>query len=186
MKKLLTNFFKNNILMTTIFSAVLILCIMFMYKMISATKVHIEFKNLRPFHEKAPVYFNGFKIGKVTKIEPSKDYQSTIVTIAIHPKNFKLPINTTAKLKMHKTRWLHKDYIDLIYPDSPDLATLKNGSRISGKSSIDIHSYLASISPDSYEAMEENAAKILENLEDTTGMLYSIFAIINRNKCKFV
>lgn len=179
MKKFFIDTFKNHTLMTTIFSAILLMSLLGLYKMLSTTKVHIEFKDLRPFHEKAPVYFKGFKIGKVTKIEPTDNYQSTLVTVALHPKNLNLPLNTTAKLKVHKTRWLHKDYIELIYPDSPDLAILKNGSKIAGKSSIDIHSYLANISPDSYEKMEENAANILENLDDTTGMLYSVFAIIN-------
>lgn len=179
MKNFLNKLFKNHTILTIISVSILIMSFLILFKLLTTTRIYVEFKDLRPFHEKAPVYFKGYKIGKVVKIQPIDNYQSTLVTILLHPKNLNLPLNTTAKLKVHKTRWFHKDYIDLIYPDSPDLAKLKTGSKITGKSSIDIHSYLSNISPDSYEKMEENAANILANLDDTTGMLYSVFAIIN-------
>ena len=150
-----------------------------MYKLLSQTIIYAQFDKLRPFHEKAPVYFRGYKIGKVIKIQPTDNYQNTVVTIVLYPKNLQLPLNTVAQLKVHKTRWLHRDYIDLHYPTNPTPQMLKRGSKIQGKSSIDIHSYLSSIPHESYEKMEENAAGILENLNDTTGMLYSVFALIN-------
>lgn len=179
MKKFFVDLYNNKILLTWLFFGIFICAILYMYHLLSQTRIQVEFDKLRPFHQKAPVYFRGYKIGKVVKIEPSDNYQNTLVTIILHPKNLKLPINTTAQLKMHKTKWMHRDYIDLIYPKSPDTLLLKRGSKIKGKSSIDIHSYLANISHDSYEKMEENAAGILENLNDTTGMLYSVFSIIN-------
>lgn len=179
MKNLLVSFLKNKILLTWTAVAIFICAVLFMYKMLNETRVYVEFDKLRPFHEKAPVYFRGYKIGRVVKIQPTDNYQHTLVTIVLHPQNLQLPINTSAKLKMHKTRWLHKDYIDLIYPQQPDSMMLKRGSKIKGESSVDIHSYFASMSHESFEKMEENAVGILENLEDTTGMLYSVFAIIN-------
>ena len=179
MKNFLINLIKNKILLTWLSLIIFIFAVLFMYKLLNETRVYVEFDKLRPFHEKAPVYFRGYKIGKVVKIQPADNYQNTIVTIVLHPKKLKLPINTMAHLKMHKTKWMHKDYIDLIYPKNPDSTLLTRGSKIRGKSSIDIHSYLANISHESYEKMEENAAGILENLNDTTGMLYSVFALIN-------
>ncbi len=179
MKNLFVSFLKNKLLLTWIAVVVFIIAVLFMHKMLHETRIYVEFDNLRPFHEKAPVYFRGYKIGRVVKIQPTDNYQHTLVTIVLRPQNLQLPINTTAKLKMHKTRWLHKDYIDLIYPQQPDSMMLKRGSKIKGKSSVDIHSYFASMSHESFEKMEENAVGILENLNDTTGMLYSVFAIIN-------
>lgn len=179
MKKFWINLYNNKILFTWLAAITFLFAILFMYKLLNETRIYVEFDRLRPFHEKAPVYFRGYKIGKVVKIMPADNYQSTIVSIILHPKNLKLPINTTAQLKMHKTKWMHRDYIDLIYPETPDSMLLKRGAKIKGKSSIDIHSYLANIPHESYAKMEENAAGILENLNDTTGMLYSVFAIIN-------
>ena len=179
MKKFWINLYNNKILFTWLAAITFLFAILFMYKLLNETRIYVEFDRLRPFHEKAPVYFRGYKIGKVVKIMPADNYQNTIVSIILHPKNLKLPINTTAQLKMHKTKWMHRDYIDLIYPETPDSMLLKRGAKIKGKSSIDIHSYLANIPHESYAKMEENAAGILENLNDTTGMLYSVFAIIN-------
>lgn len=178
MKNFLANSIKNHPIVSAL-TTIVIICTLFWYiKLATNTKVIVMFKDLRPFHTSAPVYFKGFKVGHVVKIAPSGDYQNTIVTILIHPK-IKLPINTTAKLKVHKTRWMHRDYLDLIYPESPDLAYLKNGSVISGETSIDINSYLANISPDTYKQMEDNISATLQNLNDTTGMLFSVFSIIN-------
>ena len=179
MKKLFINLYKNKTVLTWVSLFVFICSILFMYRLLNQTRFYVEFDKLRPFHEKAPVYFKGYKIGKVVKIQPDNNYQNTLVTIVLKHNDAQLPINTTAHLKMHKTKWMHRDYIDLIYPENPDSTLLKRGSKIKGKSSIDIHSYLSNISHDSYEKMEKNAAGILENLNDTTGMLYSIFALIN-------
>lgn len=178
MKNLSSDFIKKYPFLT-LFSTIVFVCVLFWtIQLATNTRVVVLFKDLRPFHYHAPVYFKGFKIGRVIKVAPTGNYQNTAVTILIHPK-MKLPANTTAKLKVHKTRWAHKDYIDLLYPESPDLAYLKNNSVIKGENSIDIHSYLANISPETYEQMEENAAAILQNLNDTTGMLFSVFSIIN-------
>ena len=63
-----------------------------------------EFKNLRPFHDRAPIYYNGFKIGKVVKVRPNDDYTSTILTLELHPNKLRLPINIVANLKKEKDR----------------------------------------------------------------------------------
>ena len=76
------------------------------------TYITAEFKNLRPFHDRAPIYYNGFKIGKVVKVRPNKTYTSTIVTMRLHPHDLKLPVNISVNLKKEKNRWDKKfDYI---------------------------------------------------------------------------
>lgn len=178
MKNFLANSIKKRPIISMFIAIVLIYTLFWCIELATNTKVIVKFKDLRPFHTSAPVYFKGFKVGHVIKIAPSGDYQNTIVTILIHPK-MKLPANTSAKLKVHKTRWMHRDYLDLIYPESPDLAHLKNGSVISGETSVDLDSYLANVSPDTYKQMEDNISATLQNLNDTTGMLFSVFSIIN-------
>lgn len=174
MRKIL---YKNKYLLAFL----LLLSMFFIYWLVrelTYTRIKVEFENLRPFHTRAAVFYKGFEIGHVDSIKPANHYKTTIVTIAIHPLNTKLPINTEAKLKIHKTRWFHKDYIDLIYPDEPSPEFLKNGSVIKGTSSVDLNSYTSSISHETYEKMEKNIDNILENLDGSTGLLFSIFAII--------
>ena len=147
-------------------------------KILSCTFIKAEFKELRPFYRFSPVYFKGYKIGRAINIQPSSDYQTTIVTIAIKPLKIKLPKNTEARLKMHKTRWFHKDYIELIYPPEPELSYLKNGSVIKGKSSINIDSFFASIPYENYEQLEISASNTLQNLENSTSMLFSVLSLL--------
>lgn len=178
MKNFLSKYIKKHPIFCIVLGTVLFVILFQAIQLTTNTKIVITFKDLRPFHCRAPVYFKGFKIGHVINVAPSKDYQTTLVTVLIHPK-MKLPSNTSAKIKVHKTRWMHRDYIDLIYPETPSNACLKNNSVIEGKSSIDFNSYLASVSQDTYEEMEKNASAILKNLNESTEMLYSVLNIVN-------
>ena len=106
----MNNFYKS---LTVIALLLIIAGAYYNYK--TNTYVTAEFKNLRPFHDRAPVYYNGFKIGSVVKVRPNKTYTSTIVTMKLHPQDIHLPVNISANLKKERNRWNRKfDYIDLI------------------------------------------------------------------------
>ena len=53
------------------------------YKHLTSTYIVIEFKDLRPVHERLNVYYKGFKVGKTEKIFPSKDYNSTFIKVIL-------------------------------------------------------------------------------------------------------
>ena len=144
------------------------------------TYVTAEFKNLRPFHDRAPIYYNGFKIGKVVKVRPNKTYTSTIVTMRLHPHDLKLPVNISVNLKKEKNRWDKKfDYIDIIYPEEPSQFFLKDGDRIAGDTTIDMESYLANQDPDSLDAIKADAAEAVKNLNVTIQVLGDLFSTLN-------
>lgn len=146
----------------------------------SNTYVTAEFKNLRPFHTHAPIYLNGFKIGRVIKVRPNKNYTSSIVTMELHPHGIKLPINVTANLKKEKDKYDNKfDYIDIIYPKDPSIFYLKDGDKISGKSSIELESYLANQDPESLDAIKADLADTIKNLNITIQTLGDLFQNIN-------
>lgn len=171
----MNNFYKNIILLL-----VLLTIGVAYYNYRSNTYVTAEFNNLRPFHDRAPIYYNGFKIGRVVKVRPNKTYTSTIVTMELHPHDLKLPINISANLKKERNVWNRKfDYIDIIYPDSPSIYYIKNGDRISGKTTVEFESYLANMDSESLDAMKSDAAETIKNLNITIQTLGELFATLN-------
>ena len=170
----MNNFYKS---LTVIALLLIIAGAYYNYK--TNTYVTAEFKNLRPFHDRAPVYYNGFKIGSVVKVRPNKTYTSTIVTMKLHPQDIHLPVNISANLKKERNRWNRKfDYIDLIYPKDPSIFYLKDGDRISGKTSVELESYLANQDPESLEAMKADAAETIKNLNITIQTLGDLFSTL--------
>ncbi len=144
------------------------------------TYITAEFSNLRPFHSYAPIYFNGFKIGRVVKVKPNKDYTSTIVTMELHPRDVKLPINVSANLKKEKNRWGRKfDYIDIVLPKNASIYYLKDGDKISGKTTVDIESFFANQDPETLEAIKADMAESAKNLNITIQTLGDLFATLN-------
>ncbi len=146
----------------------------------SNTYVTAEFKELAPFNVSAPIYYNGFKIGKVVRIKPNKNYTSTIVTMELHPHDLKLPINISANLKKAKNRWNKKyDYIDISYPKSPSIYYLKDGDRISGKTTIELETFLSNQDPASLESIKNDLAESAKNLNATLQILGDLFTTLN-------
>lgn len=170
----------NNVIKTTIMLVLLWgICTAYYFHK-SNTYVTAEFKELAPFNVSAPIYYNGFKIGKVVRIKPNKNYTSTIVTMELHPHDLKLPINISANLKKAKNRWNKKyDYIDIAYPKSPSIYYLKDGDRISGKTTVELDTFLSNQDPASLEAIKNDIAESTKNLNITIQTLGDLFATLN-------
>ena len=170
----------NNLYKSLILSGVLIIIAVSYYIYRSNTYVTAEFKNLRPFHNRAPIYYNGFKIGRVVKVRSNKTYTATIVTMELHPQDLKLPVNISVHLKKEKDRNDNKyDYIDIIYPKDPSIYYLKDGDRVAGKTTVELETYLANQDPESLEAMKADAAETIKNLNITVQTLGDLFATLN-------
>lgn len=150
----------------------------YIYK--TSTFVTAEFKNLRPFHDRAPIYYNGFSIGRVIRVRPNEDYTSTIVTLWLHPHDLLLPTNVEVHLKKERNRRNKKfDYIDIIYPKEPSGFYLKDGDKIAGKTTVELESYLANQDPESLEAIKADFADTIKNLNVTVQTLGDLFATLN-------
>jgi len=146
----------------------------------TSTIVTAEFHNLRPFHDRAPIYYNGFKIGKVVRVRPNEDYTSTIVTLWLHPHDLKLPTNVQVHLKKERNRRDRKfDYIDIIYPEQPSGFYLKDGDMVAGKTTVELESFLANQDPESLEAIKADFADTVKNLNVTVQTLGDLFATLN-------
>ena len=58
----------NNLYKSIILLLILLTIGVAYYNYRTNTYVTAEFKNLRPFHDRAPIYYNGFKIGRVVNV----------------------------------------------------------------------------------------------------------------------
>lgn len=171
----MNNLYKSLILITFLLS---IGVSYYIYK--RSTIVTAEFKNLRPFHNKAPIYYNGFNIGRVVKVRPNKEYTSTIVTLWMYPHDLKLPVNVKANLKKEKNRHNKKfDYIDIIYPEKPSSYYLKDGDKIAGKTTVELDSYLSNQDPESLDAIKADFGDAVKNLNITLQTLGDLFMTLN-------
>ena len=176
MKKLF-NWIKENKHSLLIF-AFIIWILFLIYQKIAYTYVTAEFKNLRPFHQRASVYYKGFKIGHIVSVKPSNCYTKTLVKLALHPIDMNLPKNISVELRQEKHKNFKKDFLDLVYPENADKELLKNGDVITGKSLIDFETYLANQDYDSFDEMKVKTNKILDNISDTFESLNQLFLVL--------
>ena len=123
-----------------IFFAALISIAGIWYGVYRLTNLHVTavFDELEPFPHNINVYYKGFRLGRSTKVYPSKDFTQTYVDMNLHMDDFSLPDNITAKVKTKNKR----DYIELIYPDMPSVTYLKNHDKIKGEKGINFASFI--------------------------------------------
>lgn len=103
------------------------------------THIKAEFTELAPFSAKMPVYFKGFKIGKVTKIQPKDDFTTTLMHVTLFVEEIKFPQNITLQIKTFKK---NLTYAELELPDEPSDKILKDGDTIQGKTNMSLDSIL--------------------------------------------
>lgn len=104
----------------------------YIYHAVHYTKIEAEFEELEPFSTHMPVFFKGFKIGKITKVVPIDNYTSTRMHITLFPDHLKLPKNIKAQVRSYKDDF---DYVEIVLPEVPSETMLKSGDVIKGKTS---------------------------------------------------
>ena len=118
------------------------------------------------------VYYKGFKVGKTVKIYPDKEYTNTYLKLKIYPSDINLPNNITAKINKTKT----KEYINIIYPESPSLKKIKDDDIIKGEITKDINSILnESIGKDEVDEIVEDASSLISTAKNTIENLDCVF-----------
>ncbi len=145
------------------------------------TVVTIKFTDLEPVSKNLPVYYMGYKIGKMKKIRLGKDFKSSLVEIVLYPNNLILPDNTIAKVKKVKDKDDNKEkYIELIYPSEPSKHLLKSGSTIEGHTVMDLDAFIGAISESGkLDEIGDNASTALANFGDTALAISDFFNQLN-------
>lgn len=101
--------------------------------------VIIRFNELGPLVKNMSAYYNGFKIGKITKIEPDSDFKHTLVQVDLSQKNIRIPQNTVVYVERFPNGEL---YLQFVYPQSPSLSTLKSGDLLEGVAPYNLEQFM--------------------------------------------
>ena len=110
----------------------------FGYRQLTMINVTAVFNECELYSKHLDVFYKGFKIGNVTKIDLSDNGKAILMTLHLNMKELKLPDNVTAKLKVKNKN----DYVELEYPNLPSENILINCSIIKGTNSFNINTYL--------------------------------------------
>ena len=146
--------------------------VFFLYNKFAYLNIIVKFDELEPFERQMNVYYKGFKVGKTVKIYPDKDYKNTYLKLKLSPSNINLPNNITAKINKLKT----KEYISIIYPESPSIKKIKNDDIIKGNISKDLNSLLnESVGKDEIDEIVEETSSLIGSANNTIQNLNDIF-----------
>ena len=151
----------------------------YIYKLTTYTYVTAKFKELRPIHEKLPVYYKGLVVGKAREQRHSEDYNHTLIHLVLYPKNLLLPDNTTVILKKEKHHDKERDFLELVYPKEPSSTMIADGAVLEGKATVDVDTFMANQNPDDLEAIKQNLAQSSENLNVALEGLAMVFESVN-------
>lgn len=180
MKEILTSPITKNLSRLALLLFIIMASLLFLYRIWTYTYLTVEFNDARPVRNKIPVYYKGYRIGKVEKIKPSEDFKTTNVTIVLYPRRLKLPINTTAMLTREKRGESYEtDFIDLLYPDNPSEAILRDGDCIIGVTTLDMDNFFSEkAASGELDAITKNVNTLLENLQVTSKALSELMSVL--------
>lgn len=138
----------------------------YFYRYLSYTRIVAEFDDAEPLPPKMSVFYKGFNIGKVTKVQPMDDYTKTEVHLLFFPADLQLPKNVTARVRNYRKKF---DYIDIVYPQIPSETMLKSGDRIKGKTSASVEAFLNEQSENgTLDMLIDNVSAFMDTLNTTT------------------
>ena len=143
------------------------------------TYVTVQFEEARPIRHRMSDYYKGFRIGRTIRMRPSKDYKTTLLTVALNPQDLRLPVNVKARLNREKKKWREHDFIEIIYPDSPSLYCLKDGDVIEGSTVVDLDSFIAETADSGYlEQLKDNLNGTVKSANETLETLNGLFIVL--------
>lgn len=148
------------------------------FNLLTYRYISIEFKDLRPVHEKVSVFYKGHKVGHVYKMELSNVNKSTFVYVVLTHKKMELPVNTRAVLKKEIIDGKKQDYLELYYPSKPSVAYIQNGTILEGSFTTDIESFMANQNPEDLESVRQNLAQSAVELENTLSALGDLLVLM--------
>lgn len=148
------------------------------------THIKAEFTELTPFSRKMPVYFKGFKIGKITKIIPKDDFTTTLMDVTLFPEQMSFPENIYLQVRSYKR---NLTYAEIMLPDEPSVKKLKDGTIIQGKTNMSFESILERQSENgSFDLIITTAGEMIVNankaIQELNGLLSDIRTTFKNNE----
>lgn len=161
-------------ILISLFFILVLIGVFKLYELPYRYSITARFAKSGPLFINMPVYYKGYKIGHIKKIEPSEDYKYTFAKIVLYPKNPKLSEDIIARGKKLNMR---EDYIDLVTPDQASTRLLKNGSTIDGEAAFDVEAFLADIADSGLIIpLIQTFSDTLVSLEKTSTEIKSFFS----------
>lgn len=115
------------------------LAVLWVYIYKTTYYVIVRFNELGAVSKNMAVYYNGFKVGKIVKIDPDDDFQHTLVKVNLISKNLKLPQNTTVEAKSFPSGEI---YLQFVYPENPSLRPIRRGEILEGKAPYSLEQFM--------------------------------------------
>ncbi len=145
----------------------------YLYRVSHYTRITVVFKDADPFPPAMKVFFKGFEIGKVTKVEPNRDYTATHLKIVLYPEDLKLPDNISVVVKNYRDSF---DYVNIVLPELASTEFLKNGSVIYGHTSMSVKDLInGHAEAGTLDILIESLVNILDGVDktvnETSGMV---------------
>ena len=157
---------------------IILLIIYIVYKQITYTHITVQFHELRPIEDKIPVYYKGIVIGKAIEKKHTDDYNHTLIKVVLYPKNLHLPLNTEVELRQLMKNKKHRDYLELLYPETPSDKLIADGSYLKGYTTLDMETFIRNQRPEDMENIKKNLSEASENLNTALGGLSDLFVIL--------
>lgn len=175
MDKLFDIFYKYRVrILIPLFVVLSLLMIFHLYKVFFGYYLIAKFAESGPLYKNMPVYYKGYKIGRIENLRIRGDYKYTLVKIVFYPRKPKLSDNIVAKAKKLE---MEDDYVDLIYPDPPSDTLLKSGGVIEGRGAFDMDSLLSDVADaEILEPLLEHFSDLLVSANKTSNEIRNFFA----------
>lgn len=149
----------------------------FLFYLLGQIRVTVDFDDLEPFRHSLPVFYKGFKLGHTARVYPSPDYHSTRVDLKLRLRELELPENTTAMIRRKDKH----DYIELVYPDAPYLAKLRNNSLIKGTKGLNFESFIQDQAKNGgLDEIKDNVNGTIQSAGKTFDALTEMIGVLTR------
>ena len=153
------------ILVIIIITAIILISIWMIISSSRNTHITAVFDEAAPFPPNMQVFYKGFRIGKVVKVEPNEDYTATLVRIDLFPDDIRIPENVSVRIKTYKDDF---DYVDIVSPELASTEFLKNGSQIKGKTTLNIDEFFNKhIEEGNFDILIQGLADMMEGINET-------------------
>lgn len=101
----------------------------------------IRFNELGPLSKNMAVYYSGFRVGRVARIYPDKDFKHILVKVILNTMNLNLPQNTIVTVERFPSGEL---YLQFVYPQSPSLNQIRRGDMLEGITPYSLEQFMLS------------------------------------------
>jgi len=138
------------------------------------TYIKAEFKEIDPIPARMDVFYKGYKLGSTRKLKISNDFKTTYLYITLNQRGLQLPRNISVEIKNYD-----KDtkYVDIIYPNAPQLKYIKTGDVIKGTTTFTF-SGISDLNQAHLDNLSEKGENLLSSAKNTTDSLTEMFSLI--------